>query len=569
MSATVSHASFKIDYGPEIEAEIDHIQRAILEKAPHLVEYHGYNPRWLAMKLLEGDQDLTKRMAATPGGGAVVETARASAGRLRGRLGDDAEILLADRRYGYINGLVRKVSQRRIQTRFDLTQAIDSVVTHRVLGLPIFLLMMYLVFKLVIDVSAPYLDWVDGVFAGPVTHWVMSIMGALGLGGSWIEALLVGGVIAGVGGVLVFLPGLLVLYFFLTVLEDTGYMARAAFVMDRLMSFLGLHGKAFIPLVLGFGCTVPAIYATRTLRSQRDRLLTAFLIPLMSCSARLPVYLLFGMAFFAAQADLLIWSMYALGIVVAVVYGFVLTRTVFRHEGASSFVLELPPYRMPMLRTLLIHTWERASEFVKRAGTIILAASVILWLLLNLPPGAEQEDSLFGQFSRTISPVLAPAGFGNWQSAGSLVTGFIAKEVVISTMSTIYVGGEEEEAGPADEPAPTLGGDLVEIAEGFGAATVDVGRRLVSLIPGVNLAEEKTEEESTALSAALQGAFTPLAALAFVIFVLLYVPCVATLGAMRGEFGARWAVLSGAFQIVIAWLVSTAVYQIGRLLGFA
>ncbi len=565
MSAVAPPTPFKIDYGPEIEAEIARLQQAIIDHAPDLATYRSYDPRWLAITLLEGEPDLAARVSAAPGGEVVAAMARVSANSLRDCLGDDAEVLLADRRYSIINQMVREVARRPAQDRLDLTDAIDAVVTHRLLGIPIFLAMMYVIFRLVTDVSAPYLDWVSGVFSGPMTHWVTSLTHALDLSGSWVESLLVDGVIAGVGSVLSFLPGLLVLYFFLTLMEDSGYMARAAFVMDRLMSFLGLHGKSFIPLVLGFGCAVPAIYATRTLQSRRDRVLTALLIPLMSCSARLPVYVVFGIAFFAARADLLIWAMYALGIVVAVIYGLFLTRVVFRHAPASGFVLELPPYRMPTLRALLTHTWERAGDFVKRAGTVILAASVVLWLLLNLPLGAEPKDSLFGRVSQALAPTLKPAGFGEWRSAGALVTGIAAKEVIVSALATVHA--VENQETEETEAIPTLGEDLAAIGTGFAQATAEVGRTLVSLIPGVNLNDVQAGTGDTALTAALRGAFTPLAALAFVIFVLLYVPCVATLGAIRAEFGARWAAFAAIYQTAIAWVCAVVVYQVGRSLG--
>ena len=564
MSANARNTAFKIDYGPEIEAEIAQLQHAI-EHTPGLAANGSHHSlRWLAIKLLEGEADLAARVAAAPGGASVVTLARASARALSSRLGDDTEVLLADRRYSFINDVVRQVVRQHAPDRFDVTAAIDAVATHRVLGIPVFLMMMFLVFKLVIDVSASYLEWVEHIFAGPVTRWALALTGAVGLSESWVEALLVEGVIAGVGGVLVFLPGLFVLYFFLTLLEDSGYMARAAFVMDRLMSVLGLHGKSFIPMVLGFGCAVPAIYATRTLRSPRDRLITALLTPLMSCSARLPVYVIFGMAFFASSANVLIWAMYALGIAVAVLYGLVLTHMVFRREPSTGFVLELPPYRMPTLRTLLMHTWERAADFIKRAGTVILAATVVLWLLLNLPAGAPPQESLFGRVSGAIAPALAPAGFGEWESAGALVTGFLAKEVIISSMSTIYVGVQDET--PAAEPS-TLGEDLVAIGAGFVEATANAARTLLSAIPGVELVEAEAEPQNTALTAALQHVFTPLAALAFVVFVLLYVPCVATLSAIRAEFGTRWALSAAVYQTATAWLLAVGVYQIGRLLG--
>jgi len=367
-----------------------------------------------------------------------------------------------------------------------------------------------------------------------------------------------------VGGVLTFVPGLMMLFFFLALLEDSGYLARAAFVMDRFMRVIGLHGKSFIPMVLGIGCAVPAIYATRTLSSRRDRILTALLTPLMSCSARLPVYVVFGLALFGSQAGTVIWLMYALGIVVALLAGSVFTRTLLKPDQTSAFVLELPPYRRPTARGLLIHMWENVSEFVSKAGTVILGASLALWLMLNLPWGvADQRDSYYGQIAHSISPVFAPLGFGDWQTSGALISGFAAKEVVVSTFSQVFVGGAEEDPASLPTPAEELWG----VFTGFGSATFDAGRTLLSIIPGVDLLGGAVEPEDTALSAALRDHYTPLAAFSLLVFVLLYVPCMATLGALKHEFGWRWAVVSAVYQTSLAWIASLLIYQGGLLLG--
>jgi ferrous iron transport protein B len=383
----------------------------------------------------------------------------------------------------------------------------------------------------------------------------------------WLEGLVLDGVISGVGGVLVFLPGLSILFLFTGLLEDTGYMARAAVVMDRFLHFLGLNGKSFVPMILGFGCAVPAIYATRTLDHQRDRILTALLVPLMSCAARLPVYVVFGLAFFAGQADLVVWAMYAVGILVAALAGLLFSRILFRGEKESFFVIELPPYRWPTFGNLWRYISTRTGDFIKNAGTVILLASMVIWLLLNIPFGNDNlQDSLFGQVSEWIAPVFKPAGFGSWEASGSLVTGLIAKEVVVSTMSQIYQGEGQEQTERVTE---TLAGDLGEIIVGFWSATLSAGRELLEVLtPGFSLFTGDGVEEDTSLSSALQTTFTPLSALAFMVFVLLYVPCVATLGAIRGEFGAKWAWFSALYQISVAWLLATSVYQVGRLLGY-
>ena len=559
-----SRGVFLVDYGREVEEEIARLQEAI-EEVPALTA--RYPSRWLALKLLEEDSEIVSQMeASVTGGGTILAQARKSVDHLRSVYGDDAETIIADRRYGFISGLIKEVVRRPAVDRLTLSDKIDKIVTNRVLGIPIFLVAMWFVFKMTAEVSGAYLDWVDGVIGGPITRWVVAILNLIGLGGTWFESLTVDGLIAGVGGVLVFVPVLLFLYFFLALLEDSGYMARAAFVMDRLMHALGLHGKSFMPMLIGFGCTVPAVYATRTLENEDDRKLTGFLAPMMSCGARLPVYAIFAAAFFPNNAGQFIFGLYLLGIVLAIVSGIVLKRTLFKDKPPSPFVMELPPYRLPTLKGILIHMWERSSVFVRKAATIIMAVSVFLWFLMNIPWGVEDPgDSLFGKASAAIAPVLAPAGFGDWQAAGSLVTGFVAKEVVVGTMSQIYVGEAEEEE--AEEPT-TFFHDLGEIVVGFWDATVDTVKMTLSLIPGVDLmGEEEEEEEDTALVEALQGSFTPLQAVAFNVFVLLYIPCMVAVAAQRQEYGNKWTLFNAVYLTVLGWVVSTLIYQVGRLLG--
>ncbi len=557
---TLTQSLFKLDYGGKIEHEIEKLIAAFDEMQ---FDTGKYSKRWLALKLLEADADILVRVQDMPNGEQVIALARQGAEHVQSMLGDDFDLLTADRRYGYINGIVRQALHRPLMDRITLTDRIDDIVTHKWLGLPVFFAVMYIVFRLVIDVSSPFLDWTDAVINGPIAHlfrFLLDLMPAP----AWTRSLVIDGIVAGVGGVLVFVPGLLILYFFLALLEDSGYMSRAAFVMDRFMRVVGLHGKSFIPMILGFGCAVPAIYATRTIASRRDRVLTALLVPLMSCSARLPVYVVFGLAFFSARAGTVIWAMYALGIVVAMLAGMVFTRTLLKPDAASAFVLELPPYRQPAVKSVLIHMWENTREFVRKAGTLILSASVVMWLLLNLPWGvSEQRDSYFGKVSGAISPVFAPLGFDNWETGGALVTGFIAKEIVVSTMSQIYLGSEETQI--VEET--TFGEDMIGIGQGFIDATVSSGKILLSIIPGVNLVDEESDSEDTALSLALRDHFTPLSAVSLLVFVLLYVPCIATLGAIKQEFGTSWAVTSAVYQTAVAWIVALLVYQGGRLLG--
>ncbi len=558
------HPPFRIDYGAEVEAEI----AALVDRiTSHRVLAGSYRPRWLALKLLEGEADLVARVGAVEGGADLAAAAVAGAARIESMHGDTADIAIADVRYGYVHGVVRAVVDTSAVSRYTVTDRLDRVLTNRLLGLPIFFAVMFVVFKLVVEVSAYFLDWVDAVISGPVTRWVMGLL-ELFSAPDWFVSLAVDGVIAGVGAVLVFVPGLVVLYLFLTLLEDSGYMARVAFVMDRVMRFTGLHGKSFIPMMLGFGCAVPAVYATRTLENRTQRILTSLLVPLMSCSARLPVYVVFGLAFFGAAAATVITGLYVIGILIAGLVAVVLSRTILRDRDDSVFALELPPYRVPTMKALTTHTWQKTKEFVVKAGTVIFAISVGLWFLMSLPWGVEeQRDSYFGQVAAVAAPVFAPAGFGTWEASGALVTGFIAKEVVVTSMAQAYLG---DEAAANDGPTPSVGEDLREIGTSLVAAADGAVRSTLSIIPGVDLARSQAgEPQETALSNALGANFTPLAAFAFVMFVLVYTPCVATLAAIKSELGWRWAAFSGLYQFALAWLLAVLVFQIGTFLGYA
>ena len=564
LAGTAGYPPFHIDFGVEAEAEI----AALIDLITAQPELAGaYQPRWLAIKLLEGEADLVARVAAADGGTRILATASAGSARIAAMYGDSADIAIADARYGYVHGVVREVVDASAVSRYSVTDRLDRVLTNRLLGLPIFFAVMYVVFKLVVEVSAYFLDWVDAVISGPVTRWTVALM-ELFSAPDWFVSLAVDGVIAGVGAVLVFVPGLVVLYLFLTLLEDSGYMARVAFVMDRVMRFTGLHGKSFIPMVLGFGCAVPAIYATRTLENRTQRIMTSLLVPLMSCSARLPVYVVFGLAFFGAAAASVITGLYVVGILIAGLVAIVLSRTILRERDDAVFALELPPYRVPTVKALTMHTWQKTKEFVVKAGTVIFVISVGLWFLMNLPWGVEERrDSLFGQVSAAAAPVFEPAGFGTWEASGALVTGFIAKEVVVTSMAQAYLGDDE----PVSEaPPPSLGEDVREIGTSLVAAADGAVRATLSIVPGVDLTRrDEADPQETALSSALGANFTPAAALAFVMFVLIYTPCVATLAAIRSEFGWRWAAFSGLYQLGLAWLLAVLVFQVGTFLGFA
>ncbi len=568
-----------IAYDAVLERELALLQNAI-EAIPALTQ--RYQPRWLAIKLLENDEDICSRAVTDD---ALLAAARVAAERIESETGDDAETWITDGRYAFISSVVSSAVSRPREALETTSDKIDRILTHRIYGLPIFLLLMWLVFQMTANVSAPLVDWLDAVISGPLTRWTAALFSALGVGGSWLEALLTEAVIAGVGGVLVFVPVLIALYLAIGVLEDSGYMARAAFVMDRVMRLVGLHGKSFLPMLVGFGCTVPAVYATRTLEHDDDRRLTAFLVTFMSCGARLPVYVVIGTAFFGASSGSLVFGLYLLGIVVALATGWALKRTVYRNKPPQPFVMELPPYRAPRLRDVWRQTWSRTSGFVRKAGTLILATSIGIWLLMAVPTsgGAQfsavaPEASLFGTLSKLAAPVFAPAGFGTWQASGALVSGLIAKEVVVGTMSQIYTPGTPD----ADQSeAPNLLNDLAGIGSSFGEAlvltaqeVVNIVPRTLNIVPGINMAEADflgagdQADDTTALEAALTQNFTPLAAVAFMVFVLLYTPCMVTISAMRHEFGRRFVLYQIAYTLTLAWIGAVIVYQGGLLLGF-
>ncbi len=560
-----------VKYSPAIETELSQLVGVIVAAAPALAA--TYPPRWLAIQLLEGDELLLAEVQASPGGPAIQAALARSLARLRPLYGDDIDVTLADYRYSFVHDLVGQVVTRSAPRQLHLSDRVDQILTHRYLGIPIFLVIMWVVFKITTDIATPFLDWIDGVITGPITRWLVALLSLVGLGGTWVESLFVDGIIAGVGGVLVFVPVLMSLYLALAILEDSGYMARAAFVMDRLMSVLGLHGKSFLPLIVGFGCTVPALYATRTLEHQRDRILTGLLVPFMSCGARLPVYVLFATIFFPQHAGLVIFSLYFIGILTAITLGIVLRRTLFRSKDVAPLLMEFPPYRLPLVKNIWRYVWERTSAFIRNAWTVILAASVVIWFLMAVPisgsgsfASTDVDDSAFAAISGAVAPLFVPLGFGSWQTTGALVTGLLAKEVVISTMAQVY---HVEQVDAAVEPS-TFFQDIAEIGVTFVRATLDTIKS-IPLIAGINLFEAEAGADQTDLMTALRtnfevtsGGYGALAAFAFMVFVLLYTPCVASLAAERHELGPQWMWFSVVGQLALAWLVALVVFQGGR-----
>jgi ferrous iron transport protein B len=418
-----------------------------------------------------------------------------------------------------IDKIVSAATTRPKNGKIPLTEKVDMIVTNKFLGIPIFLVMMYIMFMLTFDwLGFPLSDTLDTILSGPVTAGIAAALDWAGAS-SFIKDLVLDGIVAGVGGVLVFVPQIFILFFFISLLEDSGYMARVALVMDRLMESVGLNGKAFIPMMIGFGCNVPGIMAARTIETPKERLMTILLTPLMSCSARLPVYALFVGAFFTGHKAAVVLSLYVLGVAIALILAKVFSKTLLKGE-TSVFVIELPPYRMPQAKALWRSTWDKGKGFVKKAGTFIFAGSVLIWLLAYAGPegvNVSMDESYLALLGGIFAPLLAPIGFGTWQASASLFTGFLAKEAIISTMNIIYFVPDE---------------------------------------------------------ASLQGLlaihYTPLTAYSFMVFILLYIPCLATTATIYKETGSkRWTAFSIGYALVIAYLLSLAIYQGGMLFGFS
>jgi len=499
-------------YGHEIEPHLDDIAEALGEvDLPDKLDR-----RWIALKLLEEDEKVQELVGRERKGAELMEKVGAAVEHVRNVVGDDPEVLVADYRYGFIAGLVKETVRPRgpSKARLNVSDRIDKILTNRIIGLPIFIVLAWAMFQLTFTVADPLVRGTEVIFElfGKNLAVFLTSVGSPSI----VTSFLIDGAVSGVGSVLVFVPNIFLLFLMISIIEDTGYMARVAFLMDKLMHKLGLHGRSFIPMILGFGCNVPAILATRTLEARRDRMITILVNPLMSCSARLPVYVMFAGAFFAAHQGAVVWSLYLLGIVLAVVIAKAFGSTLFRGQTAH-FVMELPPYRLPTVRGTVIHMWERGRLFVRRAGGVIFGIVIVLWGLSNLPPGVEYaaENSFVGYLGKAVSPIFALAGFGEWQSAVALIFGFLAKEVVVGTFGVLYSAGEE------------------------GLVTV------------------------------VQQHFTPLSAYAFMVMTLIYTPCLATVAVIKRETGSwGWTLFAVGYSLVLGWIMAVAVYQMGTLLGF-
>ena len=510
----------KIKFGDEIEEELAKIESVVVDEETELSI--KYSSRWLAIKLLERDSDLTSKVSSNK----VLEVVSKSTRHLEEIFADAPEIIMADRRYGFISGACQETIKITVESRHSRSDIIDSIVTNRVLGLPIFLFLMYVVFQLTFTLGAYPMGWLEGFF-GWLSHTITGFWPA----GSdhWVKSLLVDGIIGGVGGVIVFLPNILLLFAAIALLETTGYMARAAFVMDHVMHKIGLHGKSFIPMLIGFGCSIPAIMATRILENRRNRFTTIMIIPLMSCGARLTIYALLIPAFFAEKwRGPVLWLIYLAGIVLAIICAKILRCTVLKGETIP-FVMELPPYRIPTFKAILIHTWQRGWMYLKKAGTVILAISILLWVAMSFPKPSEEalsgisaervaqvqlEHSVIGRIGNVLAPVIKPLGF-DWKVGTALIGAVAAKEVFVSQLGIVYSVGE-------------------------------------------------AEESSQSLREKLQANYTPLVGFCIMLFCLISAPCVATIAMTKKETNSwRWALFQYVSLTVLAYVITLIVYQVG------
>lgn len=507
-----------INHGSELEQSIDRL-KVLIQKNQDI--RYKYSTRFLAIKYLENDKEVEAVVEKLPNRDEIIAARFQEQQRINEMLHSSAESALVDAKYAFVQGALAETYEpyKGKKSRRTITDKIDALVTHRWAAFPLFFLILYVVFDGTFVIGEYPMQWIESIVSH-IGAFVSSIMAD-----GWLKDMIVDGVIGGVGSVLVFLPNILLLYFFISLLEDSGYMARAAFIMDRLMHKIGLHGKSFIPMIMGFGCNVPAIMATRTIESRKSRLITTLIIPFMSCAGRMPVYILIAGAFFPKHAGLVLLGMYALGILVAIVAAKIFSH--FFKEDDLPFVMELPPYRVPTAKSIFRHTWEKGKQYLQKMSGIILICSMVIWFLGYFPnhdkydtAQQQQEHSFIGYVGKAMEPALKPLGF-DWKMGVGIVAGVGAKELVVSTLGVMYAD---------DEP----------------------------------VAAESVDE--TRLQRALVKSVTPAGALAYMVFILLYFPCIATFVAIRNESGGwKWAILTAIYTIVLAWIMAFITFQIASL----
>lgn len=510
-----------INHGAEIEKSIDRV-KLLIQKNEEIRS--KYSTRYLAIKYLENDKDVEKTIDTLSNAESIRNARKEENDRIQSILGTNPESAIVDAKYAFIQGALAETYEKyqEERPRRTITDKIDGIVTNKWAAFPIFILLLWFIFWATFTIGQYPMDWIDALIG-----WVGDFFGKFMKDG-WVKDLLVDGIIGGVGSVLVFLPNIMILYFFISLMEDSGYMARAAFIVDKLMHRIGLHGKSFIPMVMGFGCNVPAIMATRSIESRKSRLVTIAIIPFMSCAGRLPIFVLMAGAFFPESPALALLGIYFLGVVLAILSALVLSK--FVKDDDLPFVMELPPYRVPTGKAIWRHTWEKGRQYLEKMATTILIFSVAIWFLGYFPqskdihnPAAQQENSFIGRLGKGISPALDPLGF-DWRMDVGLLAGVGAKELVVSTMGVMYAQGEY-------------------------------------------LSEGEDYSGDTHLQAALKASISKAAALAFMVFVLLYFPCIATFVAIKNETGKwLWAILSAVYTILVAWVMAFIAYHLGLLI---
>lgn len=506
-----------VPYGQDLEKSISRIEEQILK----FNDLRAYDERYFAIRLLENSDDVRDLLKGHAD--AIIPVVEHETKTLKREFHYSPSNLIADARKGFVHGALQETLRHsKDDSDHTFLQKLDAILTNRWLGLPLLLLVLFLVFEATFTLGAYPQNWIDSGI-NIVADWLRGFVPD-----GWLGSLLIDGVVMGVGAVLAFLPNIIILFFFLSMLEDSGYMSRAAFVMDKIMHRVGLHGSSFIPMLIGFGCNVPAILAAKSIDNKKDKMLTMLMIPFMSCSARLPVYMLFVAAFFAKYKSLVMMSMYVIGIVFAILFAFIMKHTKYFKQPDNDYVSELPPFRKPTLRNTGAHIWERTADYLKKISTVILAASVIIWALEYFPNdktnnGANKEESYLAMIGRSMEPVMRPLGF-DWKMNVCILTGLPAKEAIVSTMGILYHIDDEE-----------------------GTAS---------------LAKAMRDEVYTSGPRAGQHVFTPAVSWAFMLFVLLYFPCIATIATLRREVGRKWALFTVVNSLALAWVVAFGVFQI-------
>lgn len=557
---------YKISFDSFIDKQYEAMKKELQEDKTFKEILNKYSLDFVTIKLLEKDSDFLEKMKKDYSLNCE-NYFDSYIKEIEERYDEDIDTILAEKRYGKIKGIIAETLKTSLKSRLDFTEKVDKILLNRILGLPIFLMIIAGLMTIVFNGSAPFIDWIDGFVGGFIGKYAGILMEGTP---DWLNSLVVDGIIGGVGGVMTFVPLMFFLYFFLSILEESGYMTRVAFLMDKIMRKLGLNGKAFVPMVLGFGCTVPAIYATRTLEDEKSRKLTAALAPFMSCGARLPVYGLFTAAFFGAKAGFVVMSLYLFGIVAAIILGVILKRFEYFKVDNKALLIELPPYRIPSFKVIMKSTLTRTGGYLKKATSIILGILILLWGLTYFPNNGDAEKSYMAGIGRVIAPVLKPTGFADrWETVAAIVPSIAAKEVVVGFMAQVLELPEDEGA----EEETTFAEDLKEQISGLGSAVKDSAAGIISFDVNSLFAApdaEEIEEEGRGVVEATASLWkgdplAPLRAYSFMVFILLVVPCAVTLGAIKQEFGKEYLFKLIGIMLVVPYIASTLIFQVGRL----